>query len=517
MKTHLLLLFVGVAHFCGTEGKRRRVFFREVTPTTSDAIIRSQRGIITSGYGSKVIEQHAAATRALEEATTSEQATQFLAENLQNSIKLRQQLGTQQVTYTPGPIRLVDQYGNEVMHGQQPAQENRELISSSHSQPAGPPQIVRDPVTPGPQNAYLPPAQTQPPQQPQQLYYQPQYQYFHQPPVLQSPLLQQFVTPEGHVFHQFVEQQPQHQSPPQQVYYHTYQQPHLVTQPEPVQYYHPPQTPHISILAQPPVEVDTVVQQQPILPVKELSTTKVVKQSILSPAVFQKEIFAIKNPPVSVLTYSDLCTVYPYQRKLSACVYKKAAIPELHHPDIQLVIEQKSAPQVREEGGYGEGQLNPRTQPLLRLNVPKSDSTTTSSTVGGDAGSIQDILGRGKKNSLSPVPPVSSEEQDDNDDDPHDPEIAILEEESTNIAESSNKKEKLVIKTTKHSPQTSTTTSTTTTTTTPPSSTTRKPKKSKRRSRNNSSKRRRDRKNKEQSNNNSSSISSSTDRMFKLA
>lgn len=47
MKKLLILLLVGVACFSYAEGKRKRVFFREVKPTTTDAIIRSrpQRGV----------------------------------------------------------------------------------------------------------------------------------------------------------------------------------------------------------------------------------------------------------------------------------------------------------------------------------------------------------------------------------------------------------------------------------------------------------------------------------------
>jgi len=159
-----------------------------------------------------------------------------------------------------------------------------------------------------------------------------------------------------------------------------------------------------------------------------LPSLKLIKQPIFPPAVFQKEIFAVKNPRGRVLTYSDLCTVYPYQRKLNACVFKKEAIPELHHPDIQLVPEpdqsqKKLQPVPAPSSVTGMGKLDPRTK--LSVNLQRN-------ALAKGAGNIQDILEDEDRDLGSNSDEDRSQETRRNDE--------------SSVAESSNKKEELVIK-----------------------------------------------------------------------
>lgn len=484
-----------------------------------------------------------------------------------------------QMTITPGAIRLVDQYGNEVSsvpmflpqiqspggYSYPAPQPQRPSVTQTLPQtlPQKPePEQLSSPVET--QNAYLPPQpqpQIQVHQQPQLIYSQAQYlppatyhqpaphleylqpqphitqmtQFQPQPQLIQTQfhqqqpqLIQQFVTAEGHVFHQLVQQPHPQPLPQQEVYHHPqyHYQPQTTVVQEPLQVYHHPipvETPH----PLPVVEkvVPTLVAKS-VLPVQEVPTVKLVKQPILTPAVFQKEIFAVKNPAVRVLTYSDLCTVYPYQRKLSACVYKKAAIPELHHPDIQLVPEDinpmtqmpeqtkivTQTPRPAKPGAsHGQGKINPRTNPL-RLNAPRTSDT-----------SIQDILAHENKNLDSSTSEESSEGGEVLDD-----EVPIVdEEENTSVAESSNKNEELVIKTqskrTSSTPrsknrkpkQVATKRPTTTSTTPEPSTSTRKSKKSKRRSRN--SKARRAERKKKLRDSTSTTPTTTVEELFRLA
>jgi hypothetical protein len=254
--------------------------------------------------------------------------------------------------------------------------------------------------------------------------------------------------------------------------------------------------PVVKKIVKPAAIVTKVVEPEPV-PV--VPTVKLVKQPILPPAVFQKEIFAVKNPPIRVLTYSDLCTVYPYQRKLAGCVYKKAALPEFHHPDIQLVpnnseneAEQSKTKSVTSSNSNTKVPLDPPSKGRV-TPLDKKDETFES---------IQDILARNRHQGLVPLSKaeeaaganLKSEEEGD--------EVAIVNDDDTAaVAESSNKKEKLVIKTTAQkrnkgdrgrvtimrstsapisTKRTTTTTTTTSTTPTPtkPPTTTRKAKRS---------------------------------------
>jgi hypothetical protein len=249
-----------------------------------------------------------------------------------------------------------------------------------------------------------------------------------------------------------------------------------------------------------PIVKKTIV---PAVEVKPIPEVHLLKQPVIPPAIFQKQIFALKNPSVRVLTYSDLCTVYPYQRKLSACIHKKAAIPELHHPDIQLVSEDQETKKSNQESPT---QINTSAS----NNRPTSSKAKSSRTAGEN---IQEILRpKGDRGSILPLngnvklAELTSNESEE--------ERSIEDAENINVAPSNNNVKQIKVsnkKTTTAKPTTATTTTTTTTPAPPSVSTTRKPKTKRGSSRNGGSKRSGGRRK-----NSSTTSTTTTDKPFKL-
>lgn len=125
----------------------------------------------------------------------------------------------------------------------------------------------------------------------------------------------------------------------------------------------------------------------------------VIHQPVLSKPLFQKHIFDVKHGSTPLI-YQDLCTVYPYQKNLRACVLKKAALPALHHPDIRTVrVEDQPQPNqslltdntIVAGGSSIVAPLPPSPSPS-----PQSDSSPTVAVTKMLPQNIQDAIRRQK-------------------------------------------------------------------------------------------------------------------------
>ncbi|CAL8089950.1 unnamed protein product [Orchesella dallaii] len=111
-----------------------------------------------------------------------------------------------------------------------------------------------------------------------------------------------------------------------------------------------------------------------------------IHQPILSKVLFQKHIFNVKHGS-EPLIYQDLCTVYPYQKNLRACVLKKATLPELHHPDIRTVnVQQVQQQQPQPDqsiitGGAAVIVPAPVTQPTPTVTVSRTPPKNIQDTI----------------------------------------------------------------------------------------------------------------------------------------
>lgn len=98
--------------------------------------------------------------------------------------------------------------------------------------------------------------------------------------------------------------------------------------------------------APPPVLVKKVKQAlvAPAVAKAIIPDVTLIHQPVLSKVLFQRHIFNVKhgNDPI---IYQDLCTVYPLQKNIQACLLKKAVLPELHHPDIRTLNVEEPAGQ----------------------------------------------------------------------------------------------------------------------------------------------------------------------------